>query len=49
MKNYNAPDVIEQEVVERVKKDEAVKALILYNIPNPRFRWGGSNNYDNNL
>ena len=31
MKNYNAPDVIEQEVVERVTKDEAVKALILYN------------------
>lgn len=31
MKNYTAPEVIEQEVMEPVIKDEAVKALILYN------------------
>jgi ATP-dependent Clp protease adaptor protein ClpS len=31
MKNYTAPEVIEHEVMEPVIKDEAVKALILYN------------------
>ena len=31
MKNYNAPDILEQEIVETVTKEEAVKALILYN------------------
>jgi ATP-dependent Clp protease adaptor protein ClpS len=31
MKNYTAPDVLEQEVVETVVKEEAVKALLLYN------------------
>ncbi len=31
MKNYTAPDVLEQEVVETVVVDEAVKALLLYN------------------
>lgn len=31
MKNYTAPEVVEQEVIEPVVKDEAVKALILYN------------------
>ena len=31
MKNYTSPDVLEQEVVETVVKEEAVKALILYN------------------
>lgn len=31
MRNYTAPEVLEQEVVETVIKDEAVKALLLYN------------------
>ena len=31
MKNYSAPEILEQEIVETVTKDEAVKALILYN------------------
>ncbi len=31
MRNYTAPEVLEQEVVETVVKDEAVKALLLYN------------------
>ncbi len=31
MKNYNAPDVLQQEVVETVLVEEATKALILYN------------------
>lgn len=31
MKNYTAPYVLEQEVVETVIKEEAVKALLLYN------------------
>ncbi|MCC6369943.1 MAG: ATP-dependent Clp protease adaptor ClpS [Bacteroidia bacterium] len=31
MKNFNTPDTIEQEVVEIVSKEEAVKALLLYN------------------
>lgn len=31
MKNFNAPDVSEQQTVETVAIEEAVKALILYN------------------
>jgi ATP-dependent Clp protease adaptor protein ClpS len=31
MINYSSPDVLEQEIVETVVKEEATKALILYN------------------
>jgi ATP-dependent Clp protease adaptor protein ClpS len=31
MKNYHAPEIVEQEAVETLTKEEPVKALILYN------------------
>lgn len=31
MRNYDSPDVLEQEVIETVLKEEATRALILYN------------------
>jgi ATP-dependent Clp protease adaptor protein ClpS len=31
MKNYSVPEIAEQEVVETVTQQEAVKALVLYN------------------
>lgn len=31
MSNFNTPDVLEQEIIEVVLKEEATKALILYN------------------
>lgn len=31
MKNYGTPEVIEEEIIETILKEEAVQALVLYN------------------